>query len=103
MDPTADELRGVHAGLYVRMDIRVEGAEAVVGDGMALGAALADLKREGWSVESIKVVHAPPVVEPVAIRAVLVRSWGIDDPKVNTNGYAVQDVIEKRGRQPMNT
>jgi hypothetical protein len=68
---------GVHAALWVRMQIVIDGADAVEGDTIALGAALADLRREGWHLESIKV-RRDFTARPDKLVAVLIRDWKVD-------------------------
>jgi hypothetical protein len=63
------------AGLYVGLEIRIRGKDAIENDGIALGAALSDLQREGWRLEILERNH-----EWSDVRAVLRRSWPIDAP-----------------------
>jgi len=51
--PVQTDDRPINAGLYLNVGIVVHGEEAIKHDGLAVGMCIADLQREGWTLNEL--------------------------------------------------
>jgi hypothetical protein len=79
----------INAGVTFQLTIVTEGRDAVANDGLALGAALADLQREGWRLNNLEREPDQYGEPPDKVTAILSRTWDVRAPLPKSAGPPV--------------
>lgn len=76
----------IGAGVMLHLEIVTEGRDAIANDGLALGAALGDLQREGWRLDKLEREPDQYGEPPDKVTAVLTRTWDMRAPLPKHSG-----------------